>query len=50
MTARVTAAETERHTLLAQAAERHLSDLRDAARRYEAELAQIETTYQMRVG
>jgi len=42
-------AEDERHTLLAQAARNHLSNVRSEARRYEDELAHIESVFQMQL-
>lgn len=43
------AAEDERHTLLTQAAREHLSRMRAEARRYEEELAHIESVFALRL-
>jgi hypothetical protein len=42
-------AEQERHVLLEQAARQHLDHLRTEARRYEEELAHIESVFAMRI-
>lgn len=42
-------AEDERHTLLAQAARDHLSNIRSETRRYEEQLEHIESVFQMRL-
>jgi len=43
------AAEDERHTLLAQAARNHLSNVRAETRRYEEDIRRIESVFQLRI-